>query len=256
MATFAFFDALRESLKPRRFLIWLLLCVGCFGLGLQWEAIIGGTADERYGQLSSMIVFRMLALAAAILSTNIISQEIEQKTVVYLLTRPIPRWQLLLARLGASVIVTFIIGLLGALGLALGVYHTLPLGEALFLRDIPALGFASLAYCSLFLLISLMFNRAMLVCLIYAFGVEMIAPSLQGDLYKISLFSYAQGIAQHPVMKGAGEKGLTLISGQLADHPMETATAIISLVVVSLACSALSVWWFGHFEYVPREDAE
>jgi len=62
-------------------------------------------ADEVYAYLSTYIVFQfILVILAVVFATGSLSQEIEQKTIVYLLTRPVPRWRILLAKFAASLV--------------------------------------------------------------------------------------------------------------------------------------------------------
>jgi hypothetical protein len=60
----------------------------------------------------------VLPILAVVFGTGVISQEMEQKTIVYLLTRPVPRWRILLAKFAAAWIVTSVTAILATLALA------------------------------------------------------------------------------------------------------------------------------------------
>ena len=125
----------------------------------------------------------------------------------------------------------------------------------LLAKDLVALTVGAFAYGALFLFISLLFNRAMIVCLLFAFGWESSVPNMPGTMDSLSILTHLQAIAQHPAAESQN-KMLGLMSGTLGTNtlPADRAWALmVGLVVVMLA---LSAWWFTHFEYVPREDAE
>src|SRR5579862_2912550 len=103
MASYIYFSTIREFLRFRRLFPWILLGFAGMFLAIAWP-YLNRFADrqEQYTGVSSMLVFHVEALASAIFSTAIISQEVEQKTIVYLLTRPVSRWMLLIMRYLAS----------------------------------------------------------------------------------------------------------------------------------------------------------
>ena len=177
MESAIFTQALKEYLRAKRVLPWLFLSLLCFALSKYWSHLQeGATAAQAYGQVSSIMVFHIEALASAIFTTAIISQEVEQRTIVYLLTRPVPRWKLLVIRYLASALVVFGIGVFGAILTAIGSGD-----HSLLSKDIVALAVGAFAYGALFLMVSLLFNRAMIICLLYAFGWEISIPSLPGS---------------------------------------------------------------------------
>lgn len=249
-----FSQALREYLRPRRVLPWLMLAMLCLLLAAVWSKLNAQALPvERYANVSSMLVFRLLALASAIFTTAIVSQEVEQRTIVYLLTRPVPRWRLLLTRYVASVITVTVVGVFAAVVTSIGAYGGGFMGNPLLGRDIVALTMGALSYGALFLFVSLLFNRALIICALFAFGWESSIPSLPGDMYRVSIYSYLQAIAAHP---GNDQPNvLSKLSGSTSSAITPTA-AYVTLGILVVVLLALSSWWFTHFEYVPREDAE
>ncbi|MGV3618041.1 MAG: ABC transporter permease [Fimbriimonas sp.] len=250
-----FSQALREYLRLRRVLPWFMLAGICLLLAYLWKQL-DRTAQpiDQYASVSSMLVFRLLALASAIFTTAILSQEVEQRTIVYLLTRPVPRWRLLLTRYVASVIVVTIVGAFAAVVTSIGAYGPGFMNNPLLGRDILALAVGALAYGALFLFVSLLFNRALIICALFAFGWESSIPNLPGDLYRLSVFSYLQAIAEHPTSGGGGV--LSLLSGTAGSAAITKGQAFMVLGLMVAGLLAVSAWWFTHFEFVPREDAE
>ncbi|CAN5350450.1 hypothetical protein BH11ARM1_BH11ARM1_10460 [soil metagenome] len=250
-----FSQALRDYLRPSRVLPWIALSGLCGLLALVWHFIQPqSTTSEQYAWVSSILVFRRLALAAAIYTTSIISQEVEQRTIVYLVTRPVPRWKLLLIRYLASVIVVSLIGTVGVLVTSFGAFHTLG-GNALIANDLKAIVLGAFAYGALFLFISLIINRSMIVCLLFAFGWETSVPNMPGSMGNLSILTHLQAVSQHPAVQGE-QNGLALIAGSLGTNSISADQAwgvMIALTAVMLIASA---YWFTNFEYVPREDAD
>ena len=254
MESAIFGQAIREYFRLRRFLPWIVLVFGCFGMGLFWNKLQGGaSSDQSYGSVSSIFVFHILALASAIFTTAIISQEVEQKTIVYLLTRPVPRWKLLTIRYIASVIAVSTIGILCAVAASIGSYHGSG-SNPLLVKDCMALVIGAFADGALVLLISLMFNRAMIICLLFAFGWEVAIPNMPGQMYLLSIYSYLQGIAEHP--SAGGNKAVALLTSSNGDNTLSASTAYMAMIGMVVVLIALGSWWFTNFEYLPREDAE
>jgi len=256
MEAYIFTSSLKEFTRAKRILPWLALCILAALLAMVWQRLSpDSTAGERYASVSSMIVFRMVALVSAIFATAIVSQEVEQKTIVYLLTRPVPRWKLVIFRFLAGALVVAAIGAVGSICASLGAFGGHFLSNDLLLKDIFAMTFGAFAYGALFLFVSLLFNRAMIICLIYAFGIETALPNLPGDISRLSIYSYLQAIAEHPSTSSPSQ-GLNLAAGDLGLNTLTSGAAIISLIFLIVACLGLSAYWFTKFEYVPREDAE
>ncbi len=250
-----FGQAIREYLRPKRVLPWLLLGGVCALLAYFWRSLQPGSQPvDQYANVSSMLVFRIVALASAIFTTAIISQEVEQRTIVYLLTRPVPRWKLLLIRYSASVLVVGILGIVGALLTSWGAYRGFA-PNPLLGKDLQALMMGAFAYGALFLFVSLLFNRAMLVCLLFAFGWETSVPNMPGSMNSLSILTYMQAIAEHPSAQDQS-KLMGIAAGALGNNAISADKAWGVLVGLTVVMLALSAWWFTHFEYVPREDAE
>lgn len=255
MLGYLYLQSLGECLRLRRLAPWLGLALVCFLMGLLWRTLMPEASPvQRYADVSSLMVFRILALASTIYATTIIGQEVEQGTIVYLLTRTVPRWMILLARHLASVTVVAAVGLLSALLLSVAVFGNPALNPVLG-SDCLALVLAAFAYGGLFLFVSLLFNRAMLICLLFAFGWESSVAIMPGKLYRLSVFSYMQAIGDHPVWPEKQQVFIKMITGALSQNDLSRSVAIGSLIASSIVFAALSAYWFTNFEFVPREDA-
>ncbi len=251
MTSAIFGHALKEASRLRRVAPWLVMGVLCFLLAWKWgDFVPNAGGSDSYVAVVAMAAVRVLALGSAILTTAVIGQEIEGRTIVYLLTRPVPRWLLLLVRFAASVLVVFLLAAAAFVLTSLGAYGGLGRNPYL-LRDLGVVALGALAYGSLFLFVSLAVNRALIWCVLFAFGWETAVPTMPGDIYRASILSHLQAAMEHPKTAGGGV--LALLGGSPSITPTSGVTTLLLLSAVLLA---LSCWWFTKFEFVPREDAE
>lgn len=247
---------LAEILRPGAFAVWGIVVLAVYGLSLGWVQLSRGIQGvDAYVQLTSMLAFRVLALASAVFATSVVSQEVEQKTIVYLLTRPISRARLLLWRAPAAMTAAFGVGAASVLACALATFGPSGLGQAMVWRDVLAVAGGAAAYGGLFVLFSLWLNRAMVYSLLFAFGWEVFLPNFEGKLYYLSIFTYLTSAADHPEPAENVRAMLQALSGQLGQGVSAT-TAWLALPLIAAGCMALGAWWFTRFEYVPREDSE
>ena len=248
---FIYFSTLKDMLRPKKVLVWivvsLLLCV----IG-KTMAKVGGvtTAESSYVQLSTMFVHHLLALVAAIFSAAVISQEVEQRTIVYLLTRPVPRWKLLVFRTLAACTAVFLVTAVATVFVSLASYSS-PANKFIA-NDLLAIGLGAFAYTSLFVLVSLMLNRSMIFCLLFAFGWETSIPNIGGNMQYLSINTYIQKISQLPAAVGATDPN------QATGGELELSRMVAWIVLAGIVafCLGLGSFWFTHFEFSAREDAE
>ncbi|WP_395140613.1 ABC transporter permease [Armatimonas sp.] len=146
--------SLLEALKPKRLLTALLLLILPALAAIIWRAIVPGDRfdpAEAYNTLAAYFVFGFtLTILSVIYGTGALSAEIEGRTIVYLLTRPVPRWRLLLMKLiGAWVGITVTVAL-SVLLLGFAVYGLKPEWPRI-VSDLRIIPVGALAYSSLFL---------------------------------------------------------------------------------------------------------
>ncbi|MER3496352.1 MAG: hypothetical protein C4320_05865 [Armatimonadota bacterium] len=252
MVSALFTHALRQSGRARRVLPWIVMGILCAVLAAFWPNFSpGANAQESYIAVIGLATVRVLALASAIMTTAVIGQEVEGRTIVYLLTRPIPRPVLLLVRFAASVVVVTLLGLFAFFMTSVGAHEGIG-SNPLLLRDLAVVALGALSYGALFLFVSLVVNRALILCVLFAFGWETAVPNMPGDIYRASILSHLQAAMAHPVGKGAST---SLLTGGRTNLISPT-SGVVTMLILSAALLALSAWWFTTHEYIPREDAE
>ncbi len=244
----------QDSLRLSRLIPWLLAGAALFGIALFWRNFQGGDGLlVAYGTYSQILVYRVVALASVIFAMGVIAQEIEQKTIVYLLTRSQPRWSLLLGRTLAAIATVSIFGIIIVLFAGLGVMGFKALSTPEVLMDCVVVSMAAAVYVPLFVLISLLLNRAMVWSLLFAFGWETFAQNLPG-MRPISIMTYLNSIGLHQAKRADGL--MTFFSGDMVVAETPALLGWLVLIGLSLFFLAAGMMIFSIFEYSPREDAE
>jgi hypothetical protein len=104
---YLFKTAIKDLIRAKRLIVavLLLLLPAAFALLWRYTAPEEFDAYDAYNTLSPVLVFGfLLVILAVVFGTGVITQEMEQKTIVYMLTRPVQRWRIILAKFVAAVV--------------------------------------------------------------------------------------------------------------------------------------------------------
>ena len=185
--------------------------------------------------LNGLIVTTLLPLVTLVLSTTSLGMEIEDGTIVYLLSKPLSRAQVIIAKLMASwVPAAWLVALSAALSGSIALQGS---GEStLLLAFVIAAALGALAYSSLFLLLSLLTTRALVFGLIYVFIWEGIVTGLFSGTRTLSIREYTLGVAD-------------LLTGtDKFDAHLNGVTPLAFMAVVTTAFVALAIRRLNRFE--------
>lgn len=97
--------ALRDLVRVKRLVVSAILVFTPAVLALVVRAAMGERFDgtSTYEALVAEFVYGfVLVIMSVVFGTGVIAQELENKTMVYLLTRPLPRWRIVLAKFAAA----------------------------------------------------------------------------------------------------------------------------------------------------------
>ncbi|MCI0701887.1 MAG: ABC transporter permease [Planctomycetia bacterium] len=168
----------------------------------------------------------------------------ESRSLVWLMTRPIPRSGIYLAKFLGTLpwCMAFGTGGFVALCLAGGERGR----EALALYWPPAV-MATVTFAALFHLIGSIFRRPVVVGLIYVFFFEALVPSLPGSLKLLSLTFYARSLMYNEAVDAGYPADMLAVS-----EPVSALTAWCVLVFATVAITLLGMWLFSRSEY--RDD--
>ncbi|MGI5523809.1 ABC transporter permease subunit [Micromonospora sp. CA-259024] len=211
----------------RRFLLLLPLPLVLLGLAVLCRSL--GVDPREWGPpvLVGLGLAVVLPVVALIIGTGVLGAEIDDGTVVHILTKPLPRWQIVLPKLAVAAGVTaatvavplYVAGVLAAsvrLGLALAVAATL----------------GALAYSALFLALSLVTRRPVLLGLVYVLIWEGLLGNFVSGTKVLSIQQYVIALADRLAPTGLLE---TTVSVPVAS----VMTALVSVGFTVLAIDRL-----------------
>jgi ABC-2 type transport system permease protein len=181
--------------------------------------------------------------------TSLMADEVEDKTITYLFTRPIRRGAVLfgkyLAYLGCTVFVVLpsvmlvyllIVPMQGSLG---GSFIDL-------LKDLIVLALGLAVYGAAFAFIGAKFKRPLIVGLIFIFGWEQAALAFPGYLKRFTIAYYLQGLVPHAM---PNDSVLSLIQGAFRESPTLVGS-LLGLAVILVVFVTLAAWVVERREYV------
>ncbi len=119
-------SALRDLFRIKKLIT--AACLVGFPMAIALLMRVGNREDtfnavEAYNGIASNMIFQFIVvILALVFCTSIITQEVEQKTIVYLLTRPVPRWRILLMKFIGAITVTTITAWLACVLLSLACF--------------------------------------------------------------------------------------------------------------------------------------
>ena len=167
--------------------------------------------------------------------TSLVADEVEDKTITYLFTRPIRRGTVLLGKYLAYLVCTTCV----VLPAVMIVYFMLvPLAEVprsfmWLVTDLGLLALGLAAYGALFALVGTVMKRPLVVGLVFAFGWEQFALIMPGYVRRFSLMYYIQSLVPHAMPADTVQSLLNFF----IQNPPSTLTCLASLagaIAVSL----------------------
>jgi ABC-2 type transport system permease protein len=134
----------------------------------------------------------LLPLVAVIVGTAAIGSELDDGTIVYLLAKPVPRWRIVLVKLAVAwlVVVVLVVPAMLVAGL---IGHDEP-GLALAYAVAATAG--ALEYTALFMALSLITSRALIVGLAYVMVWEGVVAGLFAGTRILSVRQHALAVAE------------------------------------------------------------
>ncbi len=205
---------------------------------------VAGDGDETQRWAASalnarLIIGTFLPLAALVFGTAALGSEFEDGTAVYILSKPIPRRAIVLSKLLVSWLATAGVVLAATVtATAIALW-----GEP---QDGIMVGFAvavvagALVYCALFMWLSVLTSRALIVGLLYAFIWEGVITRLFAGVRFLSVRQYTLGIADTVVDVPA-----RVFNPRLGEAEAVVLAAVATVLTVYLAVRRLQRWEIG-----------
>jgi len=181
--------------------------------------------------------------------TALIADEVDDKTITYLFTRPIPRGAVLVGKYLAYMVAT---GFVVLPSVALVYLLIVPINGSLgtsfidFVKDLVLLAIGLGVYGALFAFIGAWFKRPLLIGLIFVFGWEQAALAFPGYLKRFTVAFYLQGLVPHAMPQ---DGLLSLVQAMVRETP-GLGNSLFWLGVIWLVTLSLAARLVERREYV------
>lgn len=188
----------------------------------------------------------VLPLAALFYATALVADEVEGKTLTYLLTRPLSRASIFAGKFAAYVVTTLTLALPAAVVtflVVLSARGSSGVGQAVpdLLRDLAVMALTLLAYGAFFALLGVLLKRPVIPGLVFLYGWELLA-NLPGYLPRFTITAWLRSLVNHR----PAQEGLAGLFQQVL--PAEQALPV--LLVASAVFLFLAARIFSVREYV------
>ncbi|MEI8333472.1 MAG: ABC transporter permease subunit [Chloroflexota bacterium] len=232
----------RAVLSRRRTLLVLLFVAAPVLLALLARAV-GATSDVSPNEIAialgdALILHVVLPIVALLFGTAVIGAEIDDGTIVYLISKPVPRLEIVLAKLLVAEAVTLALVVPMTLATTLIVLAGAP-GADLEIVAGSTVGVAvgAIVYVAIFVAMSVLTSRALVLGLAYVLIWEGFLASLFAGTRNLSVREYAVSIGGW-------------IAGQsIADtEPIAVGLAAGLAVAVTIIAVAITIRRLGSYE--------
>jgi ABC-2 type transport system permease protein len=216
----------RSLLGRRRSLLLVLLALLPVAIAILVRLSGRAGTDEEIATaiMDRLIVTTLLPIVALVFGTAALGAELEDGTAVFLLVKPIDRWRIVVAKLGAILEVGGT-GLSGAVGAAVG----------------TAIG--ATVYATVFFALSLVTGRALAIGLIYILVWEGVLAGLLDGTRVFSIRQYTLAISAAIAHPGATDPTL-----------LDARTALALAVVAVAVAAVIAVRRLASFEIGQADD--
>ena len=202
-----------------------------------------------FGVMIWMLYLRFIVPVLGVFyGTALMADEVEDKTLTYLFTRPIPRGAVLLGKYLAYLACTSLVVLPSVM---LTYFLVVPFGQVAgtftsLLLDLAILGLGLAVYGAVFAYVGARLKRPLVSGLIFAFGWEQLALALPGYLRQFTVAHYLQALVPHAL---PSDSALSLIQGLFRQTP-GAAVAVSWLVAFLVGFLWLAMRTVSRREYV------
>ena len=155
-----------------------------------------------FGILIWLFYLRLIVpILGVFYGTSLIADEVEDKTITYLFTRPIPKGAVLVGKYLAYLVCTIFVVLPSVMlvYLLIAPMGTSSLGGSFIdlVKDLVLLAIGLVVYGAVFAFVGAQFKRPLLIGLVFIFGWEQIALTFPGYLRYYTVIYYVQALVPH-----------------------------------------------------------
>jgi ABC-type transport system involved in multi-copper enzyme maturation permease subunit len=172
-----------------------------------------------FGVIMWMLFLRFIVPVLAVFyGTALMADEIEDRTLTYLFTRPIPRGAVLVGKYLAYIACTILVVLPAVMLVYFLVvpFRQVPATFTSLVTDLGLLALGLIVYGALFAFVGAFFKRPLVIGLMFTFGWEPTVMVLPGYLKQFTIAYYLQALVPHAMPT----EGLTsLLQGFFRETP-------------------------------------
>ena len=265
-AAFRVFDlSLGQMLWSRRTIFLALVVSAPVVLGviirILTSAGIGGTVRLGGGPIVSgpsvfglfiwLLFLRfIIPVLGVFYGISLVADEVEDKTITYLFTRPISRGAIVIGKYLAYLAATVLVVLPAVIVLYFLLVPTgggsLAAAFPALLKDLALLGIGLAVYGALFAWVGAQFKYPLITGLVFAFGWEQGIMLVPGYLKRLTISYYIQGLVPHAMPQDSALSILQVVSRDSLSAPM----SVFWLAVIWLSFLGLAAWTVSRREYV------
>lgn len=213
----------RGLLGRRRALLLLLLPVVLVGIAAVVRTVAGPDDGTALGFVGGFGLGTIVPIVALLAGTGAIGPEIDDGSIVYLLSKPVSRFTILLSKLAVAVGVAVAFGAV-PVGVAMFVLAQSP--GALVVPYLVGAVAACVAYCALFLCLAVVTRNAVVVGLLYAIVWETTIAGFVAGAQNLSVRQWSLSLTEGLLGADAERFGVTAAVG--------TTTGLVLLVAVTV----------------------
>jgi ABC-2 type transport system permease protein len=172
-----------------------------------------------FGVMIWMLFLRFIVPVLGVFyGTALMADEVEDKTITYLFTRPIPRGAVLVGKYLAYVACTSLVVLPSVMLVyfLLVPFSEVPRTFGQLLTDLGLLGVGLAVYGAVFAFVGAFFKRPLVIGLVFAFGWEQVAMALPGYMKRFTIAYYLQALVPHAM---PSEGVVSILQGLFRDAP-------------------------------------
>ena len=230
-----------------------VVSLDAFGLDLNVD---GRPMDVGGPTIFGLMVWLYLRFTVPVLGvfygTSLIADEVEDKTITYLFTRPVPRKAVLFGKYLGYLICTCLVVLPSVM---LVYFIVVPLGGGSvgehfpsLVIDLSLLGLGLAVYGALFALVGAWFKHPLLTGLVFVFGWEPVITVIPGYMKNLTVAYYLQGLVPHAIPQDGAVSIQSAL--QIFGGPTSIWFNLGALTILWVAALVAATWAVEHKEYV------
>jgi ABC-2 type transport system permease protein len=251
-----FWFAARRARRNRAVVLVCALPVVAAGVFLLRQILAGdpnAIGPRVFSDLIMTFYLQFIVLMLALFyGTSIVSEEVENKTLTYLTTRPLAKPAILLGKYAAYTVRSIILVAVGVVvSFLLLDYDRLGDGEVWLIlgRSLAVLVLAVIAYTAFFAFLGTFLKKSVLFGLFFCFGWENVVQYFPGTTQRLTLIHYLKSILRPEVPAGGGLQSFLFFRLE----PSPAGTAVLILLLFTAAALALAAALFARKEYLFEE---